>query len=98
MSKVLILSVGGSCEPLVNAINEYQPDFVYFFCSSGHKGSDKTVNGTGDVCGDTRKFKCPKCQAESFTGNPKGKSIVSQAGLSQDKYDIVLVNDPDDIN
>jgi len=98
MSRILILSVGGSCEPIVNAIREYQPDFVYFFCSSGPKGSDKTVAGPGEPCGDQRKFKCPGCHRESFIGNPKGKSIVVQAELPQDKYEIVLVNDPDDLN
>ncbi|MDI6794872.1 MAG: hypothetical protein QME81_18730 [bacterium] len=98
MSRILILSVGGSCEPIVNAINEYCPDFVYFFCSSGAKGSEKTVDGPGDPCGDQRKFKCPECGAESFLRDPKGKAIVVQAGLAEDKYEIVLVDDPDDLN
>lgn len=55
MSRILVVSVGGSCEPVVNACRELRPDFVYFFCSGGAKGSSVTVNGPGDPCGDTRK-------------------------------------------
>lgn len=43
MKKVLIASVGGSPEPIVNAIVHAQPDFVYFLCSTGKVGSDETV-------------------------------------------------------
>ena len=43
MKKILVLSVGGSAEPIVKAIKINEPDFVYFFCSSGHKGSEVTV-------------------------------------------------------
>ena len=47
MKRILILSVGGSPEPIINAIKFYKPDFVYFFCSSGPKGSAVTVDGPG---------------------------------------------------
>jgi energy-coupling factor transporter ATP-binding protein EcfA2 len=46
MKKVLIASVGGSAEPIVNAIASTQPDFVYFLCSTGTGGSDETVEST----------------------------------------------------
>jgi len=29
--RVLIISVGGSCAPVVNACREYDPDYIYFF-------------------------------------------------------------------
>jgi hypothetical protein len=38
MKKILVLSVGGSAEPVINAIKNNDPYFVYFFCSSGQKG------------------------------------------------------------
>jgi hypothetical protein len=46
--KVLIVSVGGSSELIVNAIAQTQPrpDFVYFLCSTGNAGSDATVERT----------------------------------------------------
>ena len=82
--KVLILSVGGSCEPLVNAIREYQAERVYFLCS---KASAQVVDGPGEPCVDSRK-------PESATGTPRAKSIVTQAGLASDRYQkIVLEGD-----
>ncbi len=98
MERVLILSVGGSSEPLINAIKTYNPTFVYFFCSSGPKGSAQTVDGPGDPCGDDRKAKCPECGHQFYLGNPKGKSIVVQTGLNEDQYGVVTIDDPDDLN
>lgn len=98
MKKILILSVGGSSEPIVNAINFYKPNFVYFFCSSGHKGSAITIDGLGEPCGNKSKSKCPECGYEYYISNPKGKAIVFQVGLSKDKYEIISVDDPDDLN
>lgn len=88
MKRILILSVGGSSEPIINAINFYKPDFVYFFCSSGPKGSAITIDGSGEPCGNKSKSKCPECGYEYYLGNPKGKAIVSQAGLSEDEYEV----------
>ena len=50
MYTILILTVGGSCRPIVNAILKERPDFVYFICSSGSKGSQITVDGPGKPC------------------------------------------------
>jgi CRISPR type III-B/RAMP module RAMP protein Cmr6 len=44
--RVLVASVGGSAEPIVNAIVKMQPDFVYFLCSTGKAGSDAVVEKT----------------------------------------------------
>jgi len=71
---------------------------VYFFCSSGHKGSAVTIAGPGEPCGNKSKSKCPECGYEYYIGNPKGKAVVFQVGLSKDKYEIVSVDDPDDLN
>ena len=32
MKKILVLSVGGSAVPVINAIKNNDPDYVYFFC------------------------------------------------------------------
>jgi tetratricopeptide (TPR) repeat protein len=98
MKTILVLSVGGSADPIVNAIKNNKPDFVYFFCSSGPKGSEKTIDSPGDPCGNERKSKCPECYHEFTQGNPKGKAIVFQAGLKREQYEIVTINDPDDLN
>ena len=89
MKKILVLSVGGSCEPIVNAIRNYNPDRVYFFCSSGPKGSAVTIDSSGDPCGDKRKSRCPECNLEYYLRDPEGKAIVFQAGLEKERYEIV---------
>lgn len=98
MKRILVLSVGGSAEPVINAIKNNDPDYVYFFCSSGHKGSEKMIDSPGDPCGDKRRSKCPECGHEYNMGNPKGEAIVFQAGLEKGRYEIIAVDDPDDLN
>ncbi len=98
MKKILVFSVGGSAEPIVNAIKNQKHDFVYFFCSSGPKGSETTIDSPGDPCGDKRSSKCPDCGHEYHLGDPKGKAIVFQTGLKKGQYEIITVDDPDDLN
>lgn len=95
--KVLILSVGGSCEPVVRAIRETQPDFVYFFCSAGPRGSEAAVDGPGHPCGDARQAVCPACGGKVPLGDPTGRAIVVQAGLAPGSYEKITVDDPDDL-
>jgi CRISPR-associated protein (TIGR02710 family) len=98
INRILLLSVGGSADPIVNAIKEHNPDFIYFFCSSGPKGSEKTIDSPGDPCGDKRRTKCPECGYIYHPGDPKGRAIVFQAGLAKEQYEIVTVDNPDDLN
>jgi len=77
MKKIIVLSVGGSAEPIVNAIKIANPDFVYFFCSSM---SEKTIDSPGYPC------------------YPKGKAIVFQTGLNREHYEIITVENPDDLD
>lgn len=46
MKRILVASVGGSPEPIVNAVVQTAPDFVYFLCSTGTHGSDRTIDET----------------------------------------------------
>jgi hypothetical protein len=64
-------------------------DFNFYFCSSGPKGSEKTIDSLGEPCGDKRKSKCLKCDHEYPMGDQKGKAIVFQAGLTREQYEIV---------
>ena len=44
MKTVLVLTVGGSADPVVHAIQQNKNvAFVYFLCSTGPAGSDKTI-------------------------------------------------------
>lgn len=97
MLTVLVVSVGGSCAPVVNACREYNPDYIYFLCSGGKNPSTVVVDGPGDPCGDNRTVRCPGCGGTVPLGNPKGKSIVHQLGLGADRYEKVVVKDPDDL-
>ncbi|HNS56121.1 MAG TPA: TIGR02710 family CRISPR-associated CARF protein [Smithellaceae bacterium] len=97
MKKVMILSLGGSAEPVINSIKKGKADYYYFFCSSGPKGSERLIDAPGDPCGDTRKAKCPKCKEEFYTGNPRGAAIAFQTGLAKEHYEAITVADPDDL-
>ncbi len=83
---ILILTVGGSCEPLVNAILNEKPEFVYFICSAGKTGSHITVDGSGEPC------------KEYIEGKVRTKqSIVSQTGLRKEQYEKWEISDPDSL-
>lgn len=47
MLRVLVCTVGGSCQPIVAAIRDYMPDFVYFIASAQSRA---TVDGEGRPC------------------------------------------------
>lgn len=78
--QILVLTVGGSCAPLVTAIRSYRPDLVCFIASAGPKGSRVTVDGPGRPC---------------RSGTEDAPSIVAQTGLSPEQYRVVELSDPD---
>lgn len=98
MPRILIASVGGSCEPVINAYREFSPDYIYFFCSSGPKGSSVTVDGPGAPCRDPRQVTCPNCAAPVPLGIGPGESICRRLGLTAERYEKVEVADPDDLS
>lgn len=98
METLLVLTVGGSCAPVITAIRDYQPDFVCFVVSGGAKGSRATVDGPGNPCGDSRKVKCPACGADAPLGDPKGANILTQTGLHETQYTLLELAEPDDLS
>jgi len=88
--KYLVITVGGSDEPIVTSIETSKPDFVYFLCSGDSEyapGSYQTVDREGDPCGVT--VICSHC------GKPSGEkrdSIVCQAELEKSSYKILKIN------
>jgi len=87
--KILVISVGGSCAPLITSILQNRPDKVFFVCSddtkNGSKGSYDAVIGRGLVCGKD-------------WSNPDQPNIVSQTNLSEDQYVIIKLKYIDDHN
>ncbi len=98
MKTLLIVTVGGSCTPIVAAIQDFSPDYTCFIASAGPRGSRNAVDGPGDPCGDSRTFTCPQCGAESPMGNVHGESIVVQAGLGENEYEILELQEPDSLH
>ena len=98
MKKALIVTVGGSDTPIVQAIKSYKPDYIYFICTTGKNGasSSVTVNGNGNVCHRKKEIKCKKCgeileKAESYP------SIIKQSKYDKE-YEKIEINNPDDFN
>jgi CRISPR-associated protein (TIGR02710 family) len=90
--RVLILTVGGSDQPLVKAINFYRPDLTVFLCTQNegeNKGSLEMVDGPGKVC---RERPCPFCEKKEREDRD---SIVKQTGLASEAYKVCVVP-PDD--
>lgn len=90
MPKILLVTVGGSPQPILTAIDTLQPDRVIFLCSDGAKGSQTQVIGKGTPC-EIRQG------AEVVKNLP---NIPTQAGLRnfQPDSDLVLVSNPDDLS
>jgi CRISPR-associated protein (TIGR02710 family) len=51
-ASVLVITVGGTCAPVVRAIREHAPSFVCFICSGGKKSTRRLIDGRGAVCED----------------------------------------------
>jgi CRISPR-associated protein (TIGR02710 family) len=90
MSSILLITVGGSHQPIVTAIQTLKPDRVIFICSEGSRGSKSQVIGTGKPC-EVRKG------SEVIERLP---NIPIQVGLGekfQPATDLVLLDNPDNL-
>ncbi len=90
MKKILIITVGGSCQPIVKSIIQNKPGEVYFICSDDSetsKGSYLTVSGIGKVCGGNFAKGIP----------PDSDNIVLQSGIT-DNFKLFKISNPDSIN
>lgn len=87
--KILLATVGGSHAPIVRAIADCRPDFVWFICTDGKFGSITQIRGQGN---------CIK--AHPRDEKPTLPNIPTQTGLGEDQYDVLTVppDDPDEIH
>lgn len=93
MKTVIIMTVGGSHEPVVTALRQTQPAYVVFLCTdrdpvTGQPGSRVQVEGGGNVI---------KARPQDLA--PTLPNIPSQCGLVLDEFEIrtVLADDLDDV-
>jgi CRISPR-associated protein (TIGR02710 family) len=90
-STILLVTVGGSHQPIATAIRSLEPDRTIFICSDGSKGSQTQVLGSGTPC-EVRRG------AEVIERLP---NIPTQLGLG-DRFnptqDVVLLQNPDDLS
>ena len=89
MSVLLAVTVGGSCQPVVTAIQDYRPDFVVFIVSTGSRGSRGMVDGEGSPC----QIRAADGKSVQFLPN-----IVTQTGLPAGSWNFAELNDPDELN
>ncbi len=86
--KILLLTVGGSCEPLIESILKNRPDKIYFICSGGDKSSRRTIIGEGHVCGRDSK-------------NLDKPNVLRQVNIDpskKEKFEIIEIEEFDDPN
>ncbi|TXI42660.1 MAG: TIGR02710 family CRISPR-associated protein [Nitrosomonas sp.] len=84
MTQILILTVGGSHQPIVSAINDLRPDFVVFVCTdrdsaTGQPGSRIQIEGKGN---------CIKVHHND--DKPTLPNIPMQVELNDDQFEVVL--------
>ena len=92
MPLLFAATVGGSCQPIVTAINNFEPALVVYFVTTGPKGSRTMIDGPGDVCRER-----PNDPSQGV--EPKNlPNILVQTHLRMDQFRIVEVNEPDSLD
>lgn len=89
MAKILLITVGGSPQPILTAIDALQPDRTIFFCSEGVKGSKNLVIGVGKPC----KIRQNDQSTLELPNIPTHLSLTN----FQADIDLVLIQNPDDL-
>jgi CRISPR-associated protein (Cas_Cas02710) len=90
MPKILIVTVGGSFQPIVTSIRSLQPNRVVFIVSDGEKGSKSQVIGEGTPCEIRRG-------AEVIERLPNIPTQVNLGENFQSDRDLILIQNPDDL-
>lgn len=90
MTRVLIVSVGGSPEPILKAVEQHQPDEVIFACSA----PPCPTPSLDQVIGEGTPCRHSSGQLEEMRPN-----LVTQLGLQGFRPDLQLIElpDPDDL-
>jgi CRISPR-associated protein (TIGR02710 family) len=91
MSKILLITVGGSHQPIVTSVRNLNPDRVIFISSGGTKGSQSQIIGEGKPC-EVRKG------TEVLEKLPNIPTQLNLGDKFNPNQDLVLVQNPDDLS
>lgn len=86
-----MITVGGSHQPIVTAIQSLKPDRVIFICSEGPRGSQLQILGDGNPC-EVRRG------SEVLERLPNIPRQVELGDRFQPDRDLILVQNPDDLS
>src|SRR5437879_4366597 len=90
MRVVLIITVGGTHQPILASIRQNRPEFVYFLCSddsSTGPGSYAQVIGPGKVL-----------KSRPDIQSPDWPNIVTLTALRDDQYEVHRIKNLDDLD
>jgi len=90
MKNILILTVGGSHQPIVRSIQQNHPDFVHFLCSAD---TEKTKGSYIQVIGEGQVLK-----SNPMLHKPDLPNIVTLTGLSEGQYAVHQIEGFDNLN
>jgi len=90
MKSILIITVGGSHQPIVRSIEQNKPDFVHFLCSAD---SGKTKGSYTQIIGEGNVLKSDPKLEEADLPN-----IVRLTELNVEQYEVHRIKDLDDLN
>lgn len=76
--KALILSCGGSPEPLIFCIEEYEPNFIYFLCSSTSSDIADSIVNKLNINGDQYNLKIVKNHESLDESFAKSREIIKE--------------------
>lgn len=88
--KILLITVGGSHQPIVTSINSLSPDRMIFICSGGPRGSISQITGAGNPCEIRRG-------AEVIEKLPNIPSQLNLGDRFNAETDLIEVANPDDV-
>ncbi|TBR58409.1 hypothetical protein B4U84_21060 [Westiellopsis prolifica IICB1] len=99
MSKILLVTVGGSFQPIVTSIRTLQPERVIFIASDGDKGSKSQVIGEGTPCEVRRGTeiieRLPNIPTQVELGDMPSGTLRDRF---QPNRDLILIQNPDDLS
>jgi hypothetical protein len=90
MTTALLITVGGSHQPVLASVGKHKPDRVYFLCSADQgktPGSHVLVDGPGKVI-----------KSDPTLPAPDLPNIVTQLGLAAEQFQVHQVEWLDDLN